>query len=75
MKEIYSRVRICSFNNVDYCDLELDSDVIRIMTHSRNPEELLHVWKEWHDKTGPPMKNRFMRYVQLANQAARLNGK
>ncbi|XP_017783079.1 PREDICTED: angiotensin-converting enzyme-like [Nicrophorus vespilloides] len=76
MKEMYNSVRVCPYNNKDnrYCDLVLDPDVIRLMEHSRNPGELNHIWKEWHDKTGPPVKNKFMRYVQLANQAARMNG-
>lgn len=76
MKDVYSNIRICPFNNHNsqYCDLLLDPDVKRIMAHSRNPQELLHIWSEWHDKTGPPMKNKFMRYVQLANQASRMNG-
>lgn len=76
MKDIYSSVRICPFSSASntYCDLELEPDIKRLMANSRNPDELLHVWKEWHDRTGPPMKNKFMRYVQLANQASRMNG-
>lgn len=74
---MYNSVRICAFNNMEnrFCDLVLDPDVFQLMAHSRNPEELTHIWREWHDKTGPSMKNKFMRYIQLANQAARLNGK
>lgn len=77
MKEIYSQARICPYNNLEnkYCDLEVEPDIYRLMKHSKNPQELLHVWREWHDHVGPPMKNKFMRYVQLANQAARLNGR
>lgn len=76
MKDIYGNAKICPYNNYDsrYCDLELDPDINRIFSHSRNPDELLHIWKQWHDSVGPPMKNKFMRYVQLANQAARMNG-
>lgn len=76
MKDIYASTRVCPFNSFDsrFCDLELDPDVTKIMAHSRNPDELAHIWKEWHDRIGPPMKNKFMRYVQLANQAARMNG-
>lgn len=76
MKDMYLHVRICAFNNYDtnYCDLVLDPDVHRIMEHSRNSDELLHIWREWHDKTGPPMKNKFMRYIQIANQASRMTG-
>lgn len=76
MKDIYNNIRICPFNNYDprFCDLVLDPDVKRLMAHSRNPYELLHLWSEWYDKIGPPMKNKFMRYVQLSNEAARMNG-
>lgn len=76
MKDTYNNVRVCPFNNFDskYCDLVLNPDIKRLMAHSRNSEELTHIWKEYHDKIGPSMKNKFMRYVQLANQAARMNG-
>lgn len=79
MKDLYAHVRICPYvqnpqiDETLYCDLEL-ADVERIMAESRKHLELLHVWTEWHDKTGPPMRNKFMRYVDLANQAAILNG-
>ncbi|VEN40811.1 unnamed protein product [Callosobruchus maculatus] len=77
MKELYGHVRVCPyvFNGEKpmFCDLEL-SDVQKIMASSRNHFELLHIWKEWHDKVGTPIKNRFIRYIQLTNQAARING-
>uniref|UniRef100_A0AAR5PGC9 Angiotensin-converting enzyme n=1 Tax=Dendroctonus ponderosae TaxID=77166 RepID=A0AAR5PGC9_DENPD len=79
MKDLYANVKICPFipneqkTDQVYCDLEL-MDAQKLMTKSANHLELLHVWEEWHDKTGPPMRNKFMRYVDLANQAAQLNG-
>ncbi|CAG5056266.1 unnamed protein product [Parnassius apollo] len=54
----------------NYCDMQLDPEITRILAHSRIESELLYVWKSFRDKTGPKLKNRFMRYVQLANQAA-----
>lgn len=57
-----------------YCDLRLEPDLIRIMERSRFEPELKHTWLEWREKTGPPMRNSFMRYIHLANQAAQLNG-
>lgn len=80
MKDLYAHVRICPYvldpyekENI-FCDLELN-DVENIIAMSRNPKELLYVWTEWHDKSGPQLKNRFMRYIELANQASRMNGK
>lgn len=54
----------------NYCDMQLDPEISRILAHSRIESELLYVWKSFRDKTGPKLKNRFMRYVQLANEAA-----
>jgi hypothetical protein len=45
------------------------------MSHSRDYDELLHVWTAWRDAVGPPIRSKYIRYVQLANHAARLNGK
>ncbi|XP_030764811.1 angiotensin-converting enzyme-like isoform X2 [Sitophilus oryzae] len=79
MKDLYSHARICPYssnpykNESIYCDLDVE-DAKRIIAKSRDTRELLHVWREWHDRTGPNMKNKFMRYVELANQAARFNG-
>ncbi|XP_048002165.1 angiotensin-converting enzyme-like [Leguminivora glycinivorella] len=57
-----------------YCDMQLDPEISRILAHSRIESELLYVWRSFRDKTGPKLKNRFMRYVQLANQAAVATG-
>ncbi len=42
----------------------------RIMGSSRDPRELLDVWQGWH-KVGAPMRDRYIRFVQLSNQGAR----
>lgn len=57
-----------------FCDLRLDPDLNRIMEHSRLEPELRYVWAAFRDKTGPPIKNTFMRYLDLANQAAEKHG-
>ncbi|XP_041983262.1 angiotensin-converting enzyme-like [Aricia agestis] len=58
----------------NYCDMQLDPEITRILAHSRIENELLYVWKSFREKTGPKLRNRFMRYVQLANQAAITTG-
>lgn len=54
--------------------MQLDPEMSRILAHSRIESELLYVWKSFRDQTGPKLKNRFMRYVHLANQAAQATG-
>lgn len=57
-----------------YCDLSIDGDIPRIMERSRNEAELKYIWSAWHEKTGAPNRNNFMRYIDLANQAAIAHG-
>ncbi|XP_076042803.1 angiotensin-converting enzyme-like isoform X2 [Oratosquilla oratoria] len=69
-------------NNPDYDDdgddcakvLPFEPDIRRLMANSRNPDELRHLWQEWRDAAGRPNRDRFERFVELTNRAARLNG-
>ena len=45
------------------------------MAQSKDYNELQHMWANWHDETGRPLRSKFIRYVELSNDAARLNGK
>jgi len=42
----------------------------KLMSSNRNPEELKEVWTGWH-AIGPPMRQRYSRFVDLSNQGAR----
>jgi len=42
----------------------------KVMSTSRNPEELQEVWAGWH-AIAPPMRQRYARFVDLSNQGAR----
>lgn len=57
-----------------YCDLSIDKELSRLMETSRSEMELRYIWSEWHRKAGSPNRNNFMRYVDLANQAAVMRG-
>jgi peptidyl-dipeptidase A len=45
----------------------------KLMSTSRNPEELKEVWAGWH-AIAPPMRPRYSRFVELSNQGAREMG-
>ena len=90
MKDAYNSAKICPYRgggssmsvlpatrglqDVNYCDLKLDPDLMRIMENSQNEQELRYTWETWREKTGPPMRNSYMRYLNLANQAAQNQG-
>ncbi len=42
----------------------------RILAESRDPAELLDVWRGWH-AVGAPMRDRYSRFAELSNKGAR----
>ncbi|XP_055929558.1 inactive angiotensin-converting enzyme-related protein-like [Argiope bruennichi] len=84
MKNTYSTAKVCpyispeasanSVQNPKDCKLSLEPDIQRILTKSRDYDELAHVWKAWRDAAGKPIREKYLRFVNLSNEAARLNG-
>lgn len=50
------------------------TDVTDIFAKSQDPDELKYAWLEWHKSAGRPSKGNFTEYVQMNNEAAKLNG-
>ena len=46
------------------------TQIEKIMGESRDPKELLDVWAGWH-RVGAPMRDRYVRFIQLTNKGAR----
>lgn len=44
------------------------------MGRSRDYDELVYTWKEWHDASGKKMREDYKGYVELQNKAAVANG-
>ncbi|KAF8795130.1 Angiotensin-converting enzyme-like protein [Argiope bruennichi] len=76
MQDVYAKAKICRFNSSDskQCDLSLEPELTEILINSRNEAELKHVWTKWRDVSGKVVKDKFLRYVNLSNEAACLNG-
>ncbi|GIY34930.1 angiotensin-converting enzyme [Caerostris extrusa] len=85
MKNTYSTAKVCPYipsksgdksqlQNPKDCKLSLEPDLQRILTKSRDYDELSHVWKAWRDSAGKPIREKYLRFVNLSNEAARLNG-
>jgi peptidyl-dipeptidase A len=68
MEGTYGKGKYCRGPNRTDC-LDVNA-VTKIMAESRNYDELLDVWKGWRT-ISPPMRPRYERFVQLANQGAR----
>lgn len=76
MQENHASAKICPRYAYTYqqCYLSLDPEIINTMRTSRDYCELLHVWDEWRRASGRPVQHKFLRYVQLQNEAAVLSG-
>ncbi|XP_044735585.1 angiotensin-converting enzyme-like [Chrysoperla carnea] len=73
MEEIYAKAKICDFKNPEKCNLSLEPEITHILSTSNNAEELKHAWVEWRKNSGDKSKALFKEYVNLVNEAARLN--
>ncbi|XP_052132138.1 angiotensin-converting enzyme-like isoform X2 [Frankliniella occidentalis] len=73
MQNVYSTAKICDFKNREKCDLNLEPELTLLLAKSRDPEELKHVWAEFRKEAGDKVRKQFVQYVELTNEAARLN--
>ncbi|XP_062526234.1 angiotensin-converting enzyme-like isoform X1 [Bombyx mori] len=74
MQSTYAKATICDYNNRTKCDLHVEPEITNIFATSSDAEELKYTWLEWHKAAGAPSKSNFTEYVQMENEAAKLNG-
>jgi len=70
MEGAYGKGRACPEGVSDPSKCLDINRVTQVMAESRNPQELLSVWRGWH-AVGAPMRKDYRRFVELANKGAR----
>jgi peptidyl-dipeptidase A len=70
MEGTYGKGKYCADGPTTCKDLE---DLSKLMAESRDPRTLLDVWTGWH-AIARPMRQDFVRYVELSNKGARQLG-
>ncbi len=70
MEGAYGKGKWCPSGPGSCKDLE---DLTKLMAESRDPKQLRDAWNGWH-AIARPMRQDFIRYVELANQGARQLG-
>ncbi|XP_068614895.1 angiotensin-converting enzyme 2-like [Brachionichthys hirsutus] len=73
MSTIYSTATVCLIDEPLNCQT-LEPGLEHVMAHSRNYSERLHVWEGWRREVGKRMRPLYEDYVDLKNEAAKLNG-
>lgn len=74
---------ICIFFYINISVLSIKSHIYvnvatgleSVMANSKDYYERLHVWEGWRVEVGKKMRPLYEDYVDLKNEAARLNGK
>ncbi|CAL8379460.1 unnamed protein product [Arctogadus glacialis] len=73
MSTIYSTAEVCLKDRPTDCQT-LEPGLEAVMADSKDYNERLHVWEGWRRETGRKMRPLYEDYVDLKNEAARLNG-
>jgi peptidyl-dipeptidase A len=68
LESLYGKGRYCRQGNSGDC-LDLGA-ITKILAESRDPAEMLDVWRGWHT-ISLPMREPFGRFVELANKGSR----
>ena len=70
----YGRGRYCTLAAAGAAPACRNLDALEhVLADSRNPDSLLDAWRGWHT-IGVPMRDRYARFVALANEGARAMG-
>ncbi|KAM9765453.1 angiotensin-converting enzyme 2 [Menidia menidia] len=73
MSTIYSTAKVCMPDDPWNCQT-LEPGLERVMSNSRDYFERLHVWEGWRKEVGKRMRPLYEDYVDLKNEASKLNG-
>uniref|UniRef100_A0A671WUU0 Angiotensin-converting enzyme n=1 Tax=Sparus aurata TaxID=8175 RepID=A0A671WUU0_SPAAU len=73
MSTIYSTATVCLKDDPSNCQT-LEPGLEHVMANSEDYSERLHVWEGWRRETGKKMRPLYEDYVDLKNEASKLNG-
>ncbi|XP_063068775.1 angiotensin-converting enzyme 2 [Engraulis encrasicolus] len=73
MSTLYSTATVCKKDDPYDCQT-LEPGLEYVMANSRDYYEQLHVWEGWRVEVGKNMRHLYEDYVDLKNEASRLNG-
>uniref|UniRef100_A0A8C1GMF0 Angiotensin-converting enzyme n=1 Tax=Cyprinus carpio TaxID=7962 RepID=A0A8C1GMF0_CYPCA len=72
MSTIYNTATVCKIDDPTDCQT-LEPGLESIMANSRDYDERLHAWEGWRVASGMKMRPLYEKYVDLKNEAAKLN--
>jgi len=73
MGSTYSKAKVPKLNSPSTL-YSLEPELTEIMSKSRDHNELRYYWEQWREKSGKQIKSKYHEYIDLYNEAAKLNG-
>ena len=70
MNKIYSTAKVPSYQDKSKM-MSMDPDIREITATSRDPDELEYYFTEWRKVTGREMRDLYLQFIDLTNEAAR----
>ncbi len=70
LEGVYGKGKYCPGGTTDESKCLDVGEITKILANSRDPKELLDVWKGWQT-ISRPMKKDYLRFVELANKGAK----
>uniref|UniRef100_A0A182R0V2 Angiotensin-converting enzyme n=1 Tax=Anopheles farauti TaxID=69004 RepID=A0A182R0V2_9DIPT len=78
MDTAYQVAEVCPYTNPQCGPSDpkwtLDPEMEKVLAESGDYDELEYVWRRWREESGKKMRADYKDYVQLVNEAAKLNG-
>ncbi|XP_032430113.1 angiotensin-converting enzyme [Xiphophorus hellerii] len=71
MDSIYSTAKVYPEPDISW---SLEPELTEILANSRSYKKLLFAWEGWHNASGVPLKEHYPRFVELSNNASKLDG-
>ncbi|XP_022707839.1 angiotensin-converting enzyme-like isoform X2 [Varroa jacobsoni] len=82
MESNHAKTKVCPYRkpneppaSPEECTLGLEPEIKEILEQSQDYDELLHVWSQFRDKAGKPVKNKWLKVASILNEGSRANGR
>jgi len=73
MGSTYSKAKVKEFSDKEK-DYSLEPELTKEMAQNRDPKMLGYYWTQWREQSGKKIRDQYKEYVDVYNEAAKLNG-
>lgn len=82
MESNHAKAKVCPYRKAgapqpkpEECTLGLEPEIKEILEESNDYDELLHVWSQFREKAGKPVKEKWVKVANILNEGSRANNR